>query len=50
LTTHLPKEVRINMWGYLRKVIKEFPEEITGVCVPHQQVTIFLKCKRMEGC
>jgi hypothetical protein len=26
------KEVRINMWDYLRKVIKEFPEEITGVC------------------
>jgi hypothetical protein len=24
--------VRINMWDYLRKVIKEFPEEITGVC------------------
>ena len=20
------------MWDYLRKVIKEFPEEITGVC------------------
>ena len=27
------KEVRINMWDYLRKVIKEFPEEIMGVCV-----------------
>ncbi len=26
------KEVRINMWDYLRKVIKEFPEEVTGVC------------------
>ncbi len=26
------KEVRINMWDYLRKVIKEFPKEITGVC------------------
>jgi hypothetical protein len=26
------KEVRINMWDYLRKVIKEFPEEIMGVC------------------
>jgi hypothetical protein len=25
------KEVRINMWDYPRKVIKEFPEEITGV-------------------
>ncbi len=23
----------MNMWDYLRKVIKEFPEEITGVCV-----------------
>ena len=26
------REVRINMWDYLRKVIKEFPEEITGTC------------------
>ncbi len=26
------KEVRVNMWDYLRNVIKEFPEEITGVC------------------
>ncbi len=26
------KEVRINNWDYLRKVIKEFPEEIMGVC------------------
>ncbi len=26
------KEERINMWDYFRKVIKEFPEEITGVC------------------
>ncbi len=26
------KEVRINMWDYLRKLIQEFPEEITGVC------------------
>jgi hypothetical protein len=26
------KEVRINMWDYLKKVIREFPEEITGVC------------------
>jgi hypothetical protein len=26
------KEVRINMWDYLRKVIEEFPKEITGVC------------------
>jgi hypothetical protein len=26
------KEVRINMWDYLRKVIKKFPKEITGVC------------------
>jgi hypothetical protein len=27
------KEVKVNMWDYLRKVIKEFPEEIMGVCV-----------------
>ncbi len=26
------KEVKVNMWDYLRKVIKEFSEEITGVC------------------
>jgi hypothetical protein len=26
------KEVMINMWDYLRKVIKEFPKEITGEC------------------
>jgi hypothetical protein len=26
------KEVRINMWDYIKKVIREFPEEITGVC------------------
>ncbi len=26
------KEVRINMWDYPRKAIKEFPEEIMGVC------------------
>jgi hypothetical protein len=26
------KEVRINMWDYLRKIVKEFPEEIAGVC------------------
>ena len=25
-------EVKINMWDYLRNVIKEFPEEITGTC------------------
>ncbi len=28
----LTKEVRINMWDYLKKILKEFPEEITGVC------------------
>ncbi len=26
------KEVRINMRDYIKKVIREFPEEITGVC------------------
>jgi hypothetical protein len=25
-------ELRINMWDYLRKVIKEFPKEITRTC------------------
>ena len=27
------REVRVNMWDYLGKVITEFPEEITGTCV-----------------
>ena len=31
------KEVRINMWDYLKNVIKEFPEEITE-CVQHRKV------------
>ncbi len=26
------REVRVNMWNYLGRVIKEFPEEITGTC------------------
>jgi hypothetical protein len=26
------KEVRINMWDYIKKVIREFSEEIMGVC------------------
>ncbi len=26
------KEVRINMWDFLKKVIEEFPEKISGVC------------------
>ncbi len=26
------REVRINMWDYLGKVIKDFPKEITGTC------------------
>jgi hypothetical protein len=26
------KEVHINMWDYIKKVIREFPEEITRVC------------------
>ncbi len=26
------KEVRINLWDYLKKVIEEFPEEIMRVC------------------
>jgi hypothetical protein len=26
------REVRINMWNYLGRVIKEFPEKITGTC------------------
>ncbi len=26
------KEVQVNMWDYIKKVIREFPEEITGVC------------------
>jgi len=41
-------EVRINMWDYLRNVIKEFPEEITGTCA-HQLVITFFRRARMEG-
>jgi hypothetical protein len=26
------KEVQINMWDYIKKGIREFPEEFTGVC------------------
>jgi hypothetical protein len=26
------KKVRINLWDYIKNVIQEFPEEITGVC------------------
>jgi hypothetical protein len=26
------KEVQINMWDYIKQVIREFPEEITGGC------------------
>ena len=26
------KKVRVNVWDYFQKVIKEFPKEITGVC------------------
>ncbi len=42
------KEVRINMWDYLRKVTKNSPRRLWE-CVQHQQVTTFLKCERMEG-
>ena len=42
------KEVRINMWDYLRKVIKEFPEEITGVYLTPASDHL-LRCVRMEG-
>ena len=41
-------EVIINTWDYLRNVIKEFPEEITGTCA-HRLVITFLRCVRMEG-
>jgi hypothetical protein len=26
------KEVRINMWDYIQKVIRGFPAEVTGLC------------------
>ncbi len=29
------------MWDYLRKVIKEFPEEITGVCATPASDNLF---------
>ena len=40
------KEVRINMWDYLRKVIKEFSKEITGVCATPASDHLF---KMQEG-
>ncbi len=38
------KEVKVNMWDYLRKVIKEFPEEITGVCATPAGDYLFKVC------
>jgi hypothetical protein len=35
------KEVRINMGDYLRKVIKELPKEITGVCATSASDNLF---------
>jgi hypothetical protein len=41
------KEVQINMWDYIKKVRREFPEEIQE-CVLHQPVITCLKYMRME--
>jgi hypothetical protein len=38
-------EVRVNIWDYLRKVIKEFPEEITGVCTTPAGDCLFKVCE-----
>ena len=35
------REARINMWDYLGRVIKEFPEEITGKCATPASDHIF---------
>jgi hypothetical protein len=42
------KEVRINMWDYIKKVIREFSKEIGGVCVLHQPVITCLRYVRIE--
>jgi hypothetical protein len=41
------REVRINMWDYLGRVIKEFPEEITGTCATPAPASdhLFKVCK-----
>jgi hypothetical protein len=38
------KEVKVNMWDYMRKVIKEFPEEIMGVCTTPAGDYLFKVC------
>jgi len=39
------REVRINMWDYLGKVIKDFPEEITRTCVTPASYHLFKVCE-----
>ncbi len=39
------KKVQINMWDYIKKVIKEFPEEITGVCATPASDYLFKVCE-----
>ena len=39
------REVRINMWDYLGRVIKEFPEEITGTCTMPASDHLFKVCE-----
>jgi hypothetical protein len=38
------KEVQINMWDYIKKVIQESPEEITGVCTTLASDYLFKVC------
>jgi hypothetical protein len=39
------KEVCINMWDYIKKVIREFPEEIMGVCATLASDYLFKICE-----
>ena len=39
------KEVQINMWDYIQKVIREFPEEITRVCATPASNYLFKVCE-----
>jgi hypothetical protein len=39
------KEVKINMWDYIKKVIREFPKDITGVCATPASDYLFKVCE-----
>ena len=39
------RDVRMNMWNYLGRVIKEFPKEIIGVCATPASDYLFKVCE-----